>query len=330
MRVFVTTPLVFSITSIALSQTLPPHPEPTNQAIAAQAATAEQQTEPQNEKKPTDKAQDNSQSEATRTAIDVKPSGPVIKNKDLYEGPGYVHPFVRLPKYVLKDQKAIWTSPFHSSKADVKYWVVFGAATGALIATDKWTVKDLPNTSGQVKLGTVASRLGASYSLIPITAGFYFIGSAAHNDRFRETGLMSFETIIDTTIVETIVKAATQRERPLEGDGNGAFWSGKGSVWNASFPSGHVISTWALASLWAHQYKHTIIVPVIAYGIGATVIGARLAARKHFPGDVLPAAAMGWFIGDYVFAKRHNSELDPKKSAIHTILTHIRVGGGLN
>jgi membrane-associated phospholipid phosphatase len=123
------------------------------------------------------------------------------------------------------------------------------------------------------------------------------------------------------------MKISTQRERPLEGGGNGEFWSGKGSAWNASFPSGHVINTWALASLWAHQYRHKIIVPLIAYGIGATVIGARLAARKHFPGDVVPAAAMGWFIGDYVYARRHNNELDSKRSVVDAILTHIRIGG---
>ena len=252
---------------------------------------------------------------------------PVIKNKDLYEGPGYLHPFKRLPRYVLEDQKAIWTSPFHTSKRNAKYWVIFGAATGALIATDQRTVKELPNTSGQTRLGNYASTLGAAYSLIPITCGFYFIGSAAHNDRFRESGLMSFEALIDSTIVETVLKAVTQRDRPLEGDGTGAFWSGKTKFWNSGFPSGHVINTWALASLWAHQYKHTIVVPVIAYGLGATVIGARLAARRHFPGDVLPSAAMGWFIGDYVFAKRHNSELDPKKSALEKVLAHVCIGG---
>ncbi len=286
------------------------------EALPKGAGQESSATQSRDEPAPANQGQSTTQTEAERSALDVKPGAPVIKNKDRYEGPGYIHPFVRMPKYVIRDQKAIWTSPFHSRKADIKYWAIFGAATGALIATDKWTVKELPNTSGQVKLGTFASRLGASYSLIPITAGFYFVGSAAHNDRFRETGLLSFETLIDTTIVETVVKAATHRDRPLEGDGTGAFWSGKGNIWNASFPSGHVINTWALASIWAHQYRHTIAVPIIAYGIGAGVIAARLAARKHFPGDVLPAAAMGWFIGDYVFAKRHNSELYPKKSAI--------------
>lgn len=269
--------------------------------------------------------------EASRTAVGVQPGAPVIKKKDLYEGPGYIHPFGRMPKYVLQDQKAIWTSPFHTSKRNAKYWAIFGGATAALIATDKWTAKDLPNTGSQISAGTWGSKVGAAYSLIPMTAAFYFIGSAAHNDRFRETGLLSFEALIDTTIVETVLKAATQRERPLEGSGNGAFWSGKGSVWNASFPSGHAINTWALVSVWAHQYRHTKIVPIIAYSLGAVVVGARLAARRHFPGDVVAGSAMGWFIGDYVYAKRHNDALDPQKtSALQKFFSHVRLGVTFN
>jgi hypothetical protein len=35
---------------------------------------------------------------------------------------------------------------------------------------------------------------------------------------------------------------------------------------------------------------------------------SRLAARQHFASDVLIGSAMGWFIGDYVFARRHNRD----------------------
>jgi hypothetical protein len=35
---------------------------------------------------------------------------------------------------------------------------------------------------------------------------------------------------------------------------------------------------------------------------------------------------MGWFIGDYVFAKRHNRELD-KASAVDRIMAHVHLGG---
>ena len=52
------------------------------------------------------------------SALGVQPGPEVLKPKDLYDATGYFHPFVRMPKYVWNDQKAIWTSPFHTSKKD--------------------------------------------------------------------------------------------------------------------------------------------------------------------------------------------------------------------
>ncbi len=261
---------------------------------------------------------------AARTAIDVSPGGKVLKNKDFWEGTGYFHPFGRMPKYVLGDMAKIWTSPFHTARSDAKWWAIFGGATTLLIATDQWTVKQLPNTADQVSVGTTFSRIGAAYTLIPLSAGFYFLGTAAKNDKFRETGLMAFETLIDTTIVETILKAATDRARPLESNGEGHFWDSTGRVWNASFPSGHAINTWALASVFAHQYRHHIIVPIIAYAAATAVIGARVSARRHFPGDVVAGAAMGWFIGDYVYGRRHNPDVAENQTLGRKILSHVR------
>jgi len=48
-------------------------------------------------------------------------------------------------------------------------------------------------------------------------------------------------------------------------------------------------------------------------------------ARKHFPGDVVAGSAMGWFIGDYVYGRRHNSVLD-KPTIAQKILDHISLG----
>jgi membrane-associated phospholipid phosphatase len=271
--------------------------------------------------------QQSPQSESNRSTIKVKPGSEAIKNRDLWEKTGYIHPFVRMPRYVLQDQKAIWTSPFHTAKSDAKWWAIFGAATGALIATDKWTERQFPNTNAQVRLGNYTSNIGAAYTLIPIGAGFYFLGTAKHSEHFRETGMLAFETLIDTTIIETIVKSATDRARPLEGNGKGGFWDGANGPYNASFPSGHAINTFGLASILAHEYHDKWWVKVLAYSYAATVVGARLAARRHFPGDVVAGGAMGWFVGDYVYAKRHNPDLDEKRGAMQNILAHLRIGG---
>jgi membrane-associated phospholipid phosphatase len=260
------------------------------------------------------------------SVIQVEPGPPVIKQKDIWNETGIFHPFVRMPKYILQDQKAIWTSPVHTVKADVKYWVIFGAATTALVATDRWTVKQLPNSSSQVSVSTWGSRFGSAYSLIPITAGFYFIGSGTHEERFRETGLIGFETLIDSSLLVEAIKLVSDRARPLESDGKGHFWDSTNGRWSSGFPSGHAINVWALASVVAHQYPHPRIVPILAYALASTVVVARVGARQHFPGDVVAGSAMGWFIGDYVYGKRHNRELDQKRNVARKVLDRVHLG----
>lgn len=263
-----------------------------------------------------------------RSALQVKPGGQVIKPKDLWNDTGYFHPFIRMPKYFIQDQKAIWTSPFHTSKSDIKYWVIFGGTIGGMIAADRHIEHALPTSATEVTVSNWASRIGSAYSLVPLSAGFYFIGTKVHNDRFRETGLLCFEALLNASVTVEAIKLVADRARPLESNGHGGFEDGP-SRWNSSFPSGHSISTWAMASVIAHQYPHKRIVPIIAYALATTVVLSRVGAQRHFPGDVLAGSALGWFIGDYTYGRRHDPELDGKESAAKRLLNHIHFGGGL-
>jgi membrane-associated phospholipid phosphatase len=263
---------------------------------------------------------------AKDSTLKVEPGSPAIKNKDLYEGTGYLHPFVRMPLYVLRDQKDIWTSPFHSSRRDIKWWALFGGATVGLIAADKSIQKALPTSSTIVSVNNHASNIGSAYSLIPISAAFYFIGTGTHHERFRETGLLGFEALIDTSLAVEAIKLVADRSRPNQDAGKGRFEDAT-SRWSSGFPSGHAISSWALASIVAHEYPHPLIIPITAYALATTVVVARVGARQHFPGDVVAGSAMGWFIGDFVYGKRHNDALDGKTTITQKILNHIQLGG---
>lgn len=303
--------LVPFLVSAVFSQT--PTPDAT-----AQNPPATEQTKPNDD--------NDQQGTAQRSTVEVKPGSPVIKQKDLWDGTGYFHPFTRMPWYILQDQKAIWTSPFHTAKKDAKFWAIFGVATAALIATDRHSVNVLPNSSSQVSVSTWGSRFGAAYTLIPVSAAFYFVGTPTHNERFRETGLICFEALIDSNVIAEAVKLAADRARPLESGGHGHFEDSPGGRWSSSFPSGHAISTWTMASVIAHQYPHPRIVPVIAYALAGTVVVSRVGARQHFPGDVVAGSAMGWFIGDYVYGRRHNRDLDHKPTVAEKLLDHVHLG----
>jgi membrane-associated phospholipid phosphatase len=262
------------------------------------------------------------------STLGVKPGAQVLKDKDFYDQTGLAHPFVRMPQYVLRDQKSIWTSPFHTRKRDLKWWILFGGATGALIAADKSIEKKVPAPSSEfVNVNNRISDIGSAYSLIPISAAFYFIGTGTHDEKFRETGLLSFEALIDTSLVVEGLKLVADRSRPYQDGGKGRFEDNPGGRWSSGFPSGHAISSWALASIVAHEYPHPVIIPITAYLLAATVAAGRVGARQHFPGDVVAGSAMGWFIGDFVYGKRHNRDVGGKRTVAEAVLDHISVGG---
>jgi membrane-associated phospholipid phosphatase len=202
---------------------------------------------------------------------------------------------------VLLDQKEIWTSPFHMTRGDAKWWVLFGGVTGGLIATDHWTSRQLPNTQSQLRFSGRVSNLGALYTVVPVTASFYAVGLFTDNAKARETGLLGAQALVDGAILFEALKLATRRERPLDGDGHGHFFRG-----GNSFPSGHTMESFALASVIAHEYRSKKVA-VLAYGLAGLVSASRFSGRKHFASDIVAPAAIGWFVGAYVFNTHQNA-----------------------
>jgi membrane-associated phospholipid phosphatase len=203
----------------------------------------------------------------------------------------------KLAQNILMDQKEMWTSPFHIRNVeDAVPWILVAGGTAALIASDDWSARQLPNTVDQVSISHDVSQLGAGYTVLPITAGLYIGGAFAHNEKARETGILSGEAILDSLIVAEVFKVTMRRQRPLDGDGNGKFFQG-----GSSFPSGHATESWALASVVAHEYNSNILYPIAAYGLASLVSFSRLSGQNHFPSDVFAGSALGWFTGRYVF-----------------------------
>jgi len=201
----------------------------------------------------------------------------------------------RLARNIGQDQKRIWTSPFRITRKNARWWLTFGAATGLLIATDRRTSRQLPNTADQVAFSRHVSQVGAVYTLIPTACGLYLSGLLAHDAKLRETGLLGGEALADALIVSEVLKLAAGRQRPLEADGGGHFFHA-----GTSFPSGHAIESFALASVISHRYGNRKAVAVLAYGLAGLVSASRFSARKHFASDILAGGAMGWFIGRHV------------------------------
>ena len=224
---------------------------------------------------------------------------------------------------ILIDQKEIWTSPFHMDSGDAKWWLAFGAATAALIATDHQTSTAFENSKGQITWGNNVSKIGAAYTLIPLVAGFYGYGVLKDDPKAREVGVLGAEALLDSLIVVSVLKPIAGRNRPNSGDDQGNFFDG-----GASFPSGHAIEVWSLASVISYEYGHTKFVPIVAVSLAAVVTTARFAAQQHYASDLLAGGAMGWFIGRYVWkthqdhAIHHHGWLKPQ------VMPEVQPGSG--
>ena len=208
-------------------------------------------------------------------------------------------------KNILRDQKAIWTAPFHLERHDAKWMVPSTIGLMALVTTDRNTGDFIARFDRPVKASRAISQAGAVYSLGSAAASFYLIGRAKNNDRARETGVLTAEALINSVIVENALKAVFQRVRPLTGDERSEFFDG-----GQSFPSGHSTQVWAVATVVANEYKHRRSVQVAAYGVATAVSLSRVTAHRHYFSDVLAGSALGYGIGRYVYRTHHRQEPD--------------------
>ncbi len=203
---------------------------------------------------------------------------------------------------VWDDQKQIWIAPFHAKAGNLKWSIPLFSASGYLITReDQWS-SDYNPSSTTLNVSRKISMLGAPYTTYPLAAGLYLLGKSTHRERLAETGLIGAEALINASLVNYSLKLATSRERPDTGDLDGSFWEG-----GDSFPSGHTMAAWSLASSIAYFHKNKPSVAIPAYGLATAISVSRITGNKHFPSDVLVGSTVGFLIGRYV-AKKHLME----------------------
>jgi hypothetical protein len=200
---------------------------------------------------------------------------------------------VRSLKRGLNDQKELYRAPFKAS--NLKWDAMFLAGTAALIATDARISRALPYEHKDVGLNiSNICLVGTGATLSSLWA----YGIKTKNEHAKETGELELETLANTFLIYTPMQFLAGRERPDEGTGNGRFWQHNG--FNTSFPGGHAMFTWAMASVVAHEYPRPWV-KALAYGAATSVSLGRFFAHQHFASDTFVGTTLGYFIGTHIF-----------------------------
>ncbi len=197
-----------------------------------------------------------------------------------------------------QDQKRFALSPLHMKKEQAFGIVLpLAAATFALTYADADAGRYPKTRPNLRKASNYISAVGAGYALGGLTLGTLLYGHANNDSETMKMGRNGMLALASAWTDNYALKFALGRERPSDRDGEGGFWKARDS-----FPSGHALTTFAVASAMAHTMGCPKWVKITSYSVAAAVSFARWGAHRHYPSDILAGAALGYFMGKSVAA----------------------------
>jgi len=210
-----------------------------------------------------------------------------------------------LPKRIARDQKDIWLFPLQLAKG--RYWIptlVVVGGTAGLIVADPHAMPYFRTHAGNwddfndAFDGPITT---AEVAIVPVT--MLLVGGARHDPYATKTGLLAGEAYADSAIVDLAMKAITRRQRPSDvapgAPFNDTFFNRGNGLFGSSFPSGHAVGAFSVATIVARRYGHHRWVPFVAYGAATAISFSRVTNRAHFPSDIFVGAALGYTIARF-------------------------------
>jgi membrane-associated phospholipid phosphatase len=209
----------------------------------------------------------------------------------------------RLPANILYDQKDIWLFPVELAHG--RHWLptlaVVGVTAG-LVALDAHDAPYFRRTSSFRGFNRSFSGTATGVEIALVPASLYTVGFIRKDAYTQKTALWAGEAVADSLVLSTVMKAVTRRLRPSDiapqGNFSDTFFHSH-SLTSNSFPSGHTIAAFSVATVVAERYRSHRWVPWVAYGVAGVIGFSRLTTQAHFPSDVFLGAALGYAISRF-------------------------------
>jgi membrane-associated phospholipid phosphatase len=207
------------------------------------------------------------------------------------------------------DQKHIWTFPARLAKGqDLVPTVAVVGVTAGLLAVDPIESGYFRRTTTFYTFKTIVNGNAASIGMGVTAASMYAIGRFRKDSKMQHTALLVGEAMADTAVVQTVLKDATMRLRPISYPASGWFVTSSSPTkyirGNGSFPSGHSMEAFAVATIIARRYGNHRWVPFAAYGLASMVGFSRLTLNVHYLSDVVMGGAIGYSISRFTVLRQ--------------------------
>lgn len=206
----------------------------------------------------------------------------------------------------LYDQKHVFLFPLSVARGHhLKPVLSVIGITAALVAFEESNSQTFKRTASFDGFNRVFSGTHTSLGMGIFPAAFYVVSRAKRDEYAQKTFWLAGEAVLDSAILTTVIKDIDRRLRPRDvpqnssgtwlGYGHGNYLSGVGS-----FPSGHTITAFSLATVFAGRYPNPRWHVWVAYGLATLVGFSRVPTQSHFPSDVFAGGALGFTIARYI------------------------------
>jgi membrane-associated phospholipid phosphatase len=214
-----------------------------------------------------------------------------------------------LYRNVIADQKQIWSFPARLVQGQnlAPTAAVLGTTAG-LFYVDPIEAGYFRRTTTFHEFRNIFNGNATAIGMGATAASLYAMGRIRKDSKMQHTALLAGEAMADTALVQTILKDATMRLRPVSYPASGWFATSSSPTsyirGNGSFPSGHSIEAFAIATIIARRYGNHRWVPFAAYGLASVVGFSRLTLNVHFLSDVVMGGALGYSISRFTVLRQ--------------------------
>jgi len=126
----------------------------------------------------------------------------------------------------------------------------------------------------------------------------------------KETALLAGEAVANAQILSLVMHTAGRRVRPrnlpIDSNYRDTWFRNKVSLvrGSGSFPSGHALTSFAVATVISRRYPQHRWIPYVAYGLAGILSFSRVTSSDHYGSDVFFGAAAGYSISRFSVLRR--------------------------